>query len=488
MSVVLDGLSLTIDEVARVARQGEAVSPAPRALERVRRARALVEEALRQGKPVYGLTTGVGALKSAHVEPADEVAFNRRLIGTHLVGQGAHAPHDVVRAQALRLANFFLSGDPGVRLELALRLIKLLNDDCLPDVHTLGSLGQSDLAPNADLALSLFDGFDPAAGETLATLNNNAFATGWAALALADARRLVDAVEVGGALSLEAFAANLAPLHPAVARRRPYRGISTSLVRLRALLEGSFLWQEGAARNLQDPLTFRNLLQLQGAARDALDHALDQLAVELNAAQGNPLVVLREEPHTDVNDEAIGPISVGAYDVLPLAAALDYVRLAFASMLTSAHERSLKLLDTPWSGLPTGLVPEPGTPESGLSHYAIAGEALVAEARLLGHPVSFELASSAGAEGIEDRATMAPLAARQLAQQVALGERIVAIGLLVAAQAVELRGSTPLGRGTVRLCELVRERVPFMGVGDPMPSDVEPLLDLVRSGALSTLP
>jgi histidine ammonia-lyase len=104
---------------------------------------------------------------------------------------------------------------------------------------------------------------------------------------------------------------------------------------------------------------------------------------------------------------------------------------------------------------------------------------------LLGHPVSFELASSAGAEGIEDRATMAPLAARQLAQQVELGERVVAIGLLVAAQAVELRGSTPLGSGTSRLFELVRERVPFMGAADPMPSDVEPLLQLVRSGALS---
>jgi histidine ammonia-lyase len=488
VNVVLDGLGLTIGDVTRVARHGEAVAPAPRALARMRRARDLVEEALQEGRSVYGLTTGVGALKRTHIDPAGEVAFNRRLIRTHLVGQGAHAPHDVVRAQALRLANFFLSGDPGVRPELAVRLIRLLNDDCLPDVHTLGSLGQSDLAPNADLAHSLFDGFDPAAGETLATLNNNAFATGWAALALADARRLVDAVEAGGALALEAFAANLSMLHPAIARRRPYRGLQTSLDRLRTLLEGSFLWQEGAARNLQDPLTIRNLVQLQGAARDALDHALDQLAVELNAAQGNPLVVLPEEFGGEPVGEKPGPISAGAYEVLPLAAALDYVRLTFASMLTSAHERSLKLLDTPWSGLPTGLVPKPGTPESGLSHYAIAGEALVAEARLLGHPVSFELASSAGAEGIEDRATMAPLAARQLAQQVELGERIVAIGLLVAAQAVELRGATPLGRGTSHLLGLVRERLPFMGADDAMPSDVEPLFQLVRSGALSGLP
>ena len=161
-------------------------------------------------------------------------------------------------------------------------------------------------------------------------------------------------------------------------------------------------------------------------------------------------------------------ISAAQYEILPLAAALDYARIALAPLLTSATERTLKLLDTPWSGLPTGLVAEAGTAESGLAHFAIAAEAITAEARLLAQPVSFELVSTSGAEGIEDRMTMAPLAARRLAEMVELGQQVLAIELLVAAQAVELRGERPLGRGTGRLLALVRERVPFMGAGDPL--------------------
>ena len=213
---------------------------------------------------------------------------------------------------------------------------------------------------------------------------------------------------------------------------------------------------------------------MHGAASDALAYAGRRLAVELNAAQGNPLVVPGEERL----------ISVANFEVLALAAALDLARIALAPLLTSADERALKLLDTAWSGLPTGLVAASGSAESGLSIYAIAGEAMTAEARLLAQPVSFELASSTGAEGIEDRATMAPLGARRLAEMTGLGERVVAIELLVAAQAVELRGCGPLGRGTRRVFELVRERVPFVGQGDALPADLEGLVALIRSGDL----
>ena len=130
-------------------------------------------------------------------------------------------------------------------------------------------------------------------------------------------------------------------------------------------------------------------------------------------------------------------ISASAFEILPLAAALDYA-IALAPLLTSAAEQTLKLLDRPWSGLATGLAPKPSTVESGLSHYAITA-GVAAEARLLAHPVSFKVVSTTGAEGIEDRITMAPLGARRL-DMVGLGERLLAIQLLIAAQAVELRG------------------------------------------------
>jgi histidine ammonia-lyase len=440
----------------------------------MQRARDLADRMLAGGGPVYGLSTGVGVRKRASVAIDEQGSFNARLILNHLVGQGDPAPEDAVRATMLVLANGFARGTSAAGPALAQRVVAALNARRHPQIRLLGSLGQADLAPMADLAHGLL-GADGRleAGEGLALLNNNAFATGLAALAVADFERLLDAAIVAGALDLEAFAANLSILDPAVARERPFAGLAATAAVLRELLAGSELFAAGAARNLQDPLTFRCLPQVHGAARDALGFARSQLETELNAAQSNPLV--------DVAGDKI--ISVGNFDALPLAAALDLLRIALAPVLTSANERMVKLLQAPLSGLPEGLSERHGSAEDSLSEYGPAGQALTAEARLLAQPVSFELASSAHAEGIEDRMTMAPLAARRLAEMTSLGERIVTIELLVACQAVELRKHR-LGAGTERTRELVRERVPFKREEHPIRASLEPLRELVRSGAL----
>jgi histidine ammonia-lyase len=475
MAVVLNGSGLGPEQVVAVARAGEAVELERSAIERMERARAVADRALEDVAPVYGLSTGVGVRKRAQVAAAEQTAFNARLILNHLVGQGDPAAEDVVRATMVVLANVLARGASSAGPALAQRIVDALNERRHPEVRTLGSLGQADLAPMADLAHGLLGAGDELRpGEGLALLNNNAFATGSAALAVADCARLLDASLVAGALDLEGLAANLSIVDPAVARERPYAGIATAIADLRALLEGSDLFADGAARNLQDPLTFRCLPQVHGAALDTLRFVRGQLEIELNAAQGNPLV-----------DVATGLIlSVGNFDALPLAAALDFMRIALAPVLTSANERLVKLLQAPLTGLPEGLSERAGSAEDSLSEYGPAGQALTAEARLLAQPVSFELASSAHAEGIEDRATMAPLAARRLAEMTSLGEGIVAIELLVACQAADLRGHR-LGAGTERGRALVRERVPFKREADPIPPTLEPLRELVRSGLLA---
>jgi histidine ammonia-lyase len=472
VTVVLTGNDLSLDEVVAVARGGEPVELAPEAVVRMRKARAIVERALERGDVVYGFTTGVASRKRVRVEPGDVEEFNRRLIQSHRVGQGSDAPADVVRATMLRMANGFATGTTGIRPELAEDLVTALNGNVTPRVRLLGSVGQSDLAANADLAHHLFRDTPLAAGEGLALVNNNAFSTGFAALAIADAGRLLDALHVAGALDLEAFGANLTIIHPAVAKTRPYPGLRSSLERLTELLDGSALWSPGAARNLQDPLTFRGLPQVLGALWDTLEVVRARLAVELNAANANPLVI--------VEDECV--VSVSNLDVVPLAAALDFLRIALAPALTSANERLMKLLQGPFSGLPDGLAARAGLHEDGLAEFGNAGHALTAEARLLAQPVSFELGSTTQAEGIEDRMTLAPLAARRLAEMVDLGERIVTIELVVAAQAVELRDPPALGAGSRRVLELIRERVPFTAEGANLPPDLEPIRDLVRSG------
>ena len=188
-----------------------------------------------------------------------------------------------------------------------------------------------------------------------------------------------------------------------------------------------------------------------------------------------------------VEDEA-RVISVANFDLLPMSAAIDYTRIALASALLSASERVVKMLDTAWSGLPTGLAAHSGRPDLGLSMLAWAAESLSAEASLLAQPVCFTIASTSCAEGIEDREARLALAARRLADMVSLGESVgVGIELLVAAQAVDLRDRRPLGSGTGAAHRLVRDRVPFMAEGEHPAADLQPLRELICSGALSAI-
>jgi histidine ammonia-lyase len=473
VAVIVTGRDLTPEEVVLVARSGEPVELAPDALGRMAAARVIVQEALRSGQRVYGLTTGVGARRDVDVTPDEAPAFNRLLLLNHRVGQGPPWPDEVVRAALVRLVNGFASGTAGVRPELAQQLVAALNDGAAPRVRRYGSVGIADLAHNADLAVEL--GLEPQAKEGLALLNHNAFATGAAALAVADAATLLDAVDVALALDLEAFAGNLSVLHPAVGEARPYPGLVATLGRVRDLLDGSYLWEEGAARMLQDPLSFRSAVQVHGAARDALSFTHTQLAIELNASQENPLLV----------PEEARLVSVGNFEALPLAAALDFLRIALAPVLTSATERALKLLQPLYSGLPEGLAAREGLSEDALAEFGVAAQAITSEARLLAQPVSYELSSTTQARGIEDRMTLAPLAARRLAEQVELGARALAIELVIAAQAIDLRGVQPLGLGTRPAYELVRETASFTGEGEALPQELEPLVEVVRSGRLS---
>src|SRR5712691_9183652 len=481
MSVMLSGSDLSVTDVVAVARAGELVSLDPLARDRMVAARAVVEAALYSGEPVYGLTTGVAERKRVLLNPSERQSFSIRLVHNHRIAQGALAPADVVRGAMLCLANSYAKGITGVRPELCEMIIGLLNAGFTPSVRTLGSVGQGDLGPMADLAHGLLErsGFVLAENEGLALVNSNAFTTAWAALALADAARLMDVLDVAASLDMEAFGANVTSLHPVIAETRPYPGLVFTLDRVRSLLSGSYLWQPGAARFLQDPLTFRCIPQVHGAARDALSYALAVVATEMNSSQANPVVVLSERRI----------VSVGNFDIGPLAAALDFARVALAPVVTSANERLVKLLQAPFSGLPAGLAAGIETGEDALSELAVAGQAITVEARTLAHPVSYELASSVKGEGIEDRATMAPLSARRLADMIQLCARVAAIEFVVAAQAIDLRApGESLGQGTGRAYRMVRELVPFTQADGTLPADLEPLVDLVTGGVLTRPP
>jgi len=464
-TVVLTGSTLTLHDLVAVARGGAAVELAPAALEAMGRARAVVDRSVVEGYPAYGVTTGVGSRKVFDVTAADH---DRLLVRQHRVSQGSPVAPELVRGSMVRLANALARATTVARPELAAHLVVALNEGRLPQIRTLGSIGQSDLAQMADLADGMLRDFQLAQGEAIALLNQSAFSTAVGALAFADARVLLDVLDHAAALDLEALGGNRNHVHPAIGDARPYPGLRSTLARLGALLEGS----EVEARNLQDPLTFRTIAQQNGAARDAFDFVERQIAIELNAAQSNPLVLVDEGR----------VISVGNFEVQPLATALDIARLALAPVLSTAAERAVKLLQRNLTGLTEGLGARPQMAESALSEYGIAVQAIAVEARLLAQPVSFDLVSTTQAEGIEDRMTMAPLAARRLAEMVGLGARVVSIELLLAAQACDLRGAR-LGAGTARLHAAVRRLVPFLAEGDAL-ADLEPLVAEIRSGRI----
>ena len=488
MTITLNGRDLTVTQVVAAARHGETVALAPEAVAAMRRSRAIVQDVLAGGEPVYGLTTGVGERKAYLLDPAARQRFNHRLVLNHRIAQGDAAPADVVRGAMLCLANSYATGVTGVRPELAEMIVTLLNEGFAPPVRRLGSIGQGDLGPMADLAHGLItrSGFEVAENEGLALVSSNAFTTAWACLATADAEALLAVFDVAGALDLEAFGANVACLHPVIEQIRPFPGLAATLHQLRLLLAGSYLWQPGAARFLQDPLTFRCVPQIHGAARDALGYVMSILQIELNSSQSNPVVVpATNEPGNEPGNEQGRIVSVGNFDIGHLAAALDFLRIALAPVVTSANERAVKLLQAPYSGLPAGLAAGAGSPDDALAELAVAGQAITVEARTLAHPVSYELASSVKGEGIEDRATMAPLSARRLADMIALSARVVAIELVVAAQAIDLRAPGQLGLGTGRAYRMIRELVPFTQADGTLPADLEPLVELVTMGTLT---
>ena len=203
---------------------------------------------------------------------------------------------------------------------------------------------------------------------------------------------------------------------------------------------------------------------MHGAAREALAYAERQLAIELNGSQENPLVVLEESRI----------ISVGNFDPLVLATALDFLRIALAPVVTAGCERMIKLMQTPFSGLPEGLARAPDSAPTPFPQLSYIAAALTGEARLLAQPVSFELPTTTIAEGIEDRMTFAPLAARRLAEMISLAERVAALELIVAVRAIELRAAERLGAGTGAIVEQVRERLGAHGTAAGR-IDVEPV-------------
>jgi histidine ammonia-lyase len=483
--LALTGHDLTPETVAQVARRDRAVALAPAALERMAAARAVVERHLEQDRPVYGLTTGLGA-RVTHRLPREVLSeFSRLTILGRSNAVGPRLPREVVRALMLVRLNGLLAGGAGAAPAVAEAIAALLARGLTPVMPSIGSIGAGDLCVLAHLGLALIgegeievEGRARPAAEALAdaglaplTLgpkdglaicNASAYSAGQAALALADARAAYETAQIAAALSMEGFRANLSPLDPRAAAARPAPGQAEAAAGLRRLLAGDALAEPGAARRLQDPISLRCVSQVHGSLGAALAFAGQALDPELNGAADNPLVLIEQ-------DEII---STGNFHTPALALAFETLAQALARVAALSVSRACRLLTERLSGLPANLSPR-GATRSGYAPPLKSAEALLQEIAQRAQPAPLELRWAA--DGVEDDLTNAPLAARKTAESADYLRLILAMELMVAAQAVELAEVERLGRGTAAALEVVRAVVPPLDEDRPHGPDAERL-------------
>lgn len=496
---------LTLTRIAAIARGDQPVTPAGAAIERMDRARAVVDALLAGGDDapaVYGVNTGFGALAEVRISASQIAQLQQNLVRSHAAGVGTPLPCDAVRAMMLLRAAVLARGHSGARSEVCTFLCEMLARRVHPVIPCRGSVGASgDLAPLAHLALAMIGegqaehegqilpsaraleraGLSPLqleAKEGLTLLNGTQHMTAVGALALHDARTTLKLADIAGALSLEALQGTVRAFDPRVVAARLQPGQSRIAARLRALLADSEIAASHAnCGKVQDPYSLRCMPQVHGAAHDIIEFAVTVVENEANSTTDNPLVFV---------DDALPfggeLISGGNFHGQPVAHALDAAALGIAE-LANISERRVEQLVNPAlsSGLPPFLAKESGL-HSGFMIAQVTAAALVSENKVLCHPASVDsIPSSAGRE---DHVSMGATAALKLAQIQDHTRTVLAIELLAACQGIDLRAPHKPGKRLQRAHEVVRQRVPFMATDRPLYQDFEAVRALIDDGTL----
>ena len=500
-AVVLGTAGTSPDDVLAVARGGARVEISTAATEAMARSRAVVDDLARAAEPVYGVSTGFGALARTHIPVADRAQLQRSLVRSHAAGMGEPVEREVVRAMQFLRLRTLCTGGTGVRPVVADTMAALLNAGLTPVVLEHGSLGCSgDLAPLAHCALALMGEGEvvDAAGtrrlaaaamadhgiapielrekEGLALINGTDGMLGMLLMALADMRGLLDLADLAAAMSVEALLGTdrvFAPeLHGAL---RPHPGQAASAAHILALLAGSPLvasHREGDER-VQDAYSLRCAPQVHGAARDTLDHAATVAGRELAACVDNPVVL----PSGEVR-------SNGNFHGAPLGYVMDFLAIAACDVASISERRTDRMLDPDRSvGLPAFLAGSPGV-DSGLMIAQYTQAAIVSELKRLAVPASADSIPTSAMQ--EDHVSMGWSAARKLRRAVDGLRRVLAVELLAAARAIDMRA--PLGSSPAIAAARaeIRRVVPGPGPDRVLADELAALERLCASGTLLT--
>ncbi len=520
--VLLDGSSLTLEQLLAIADRGERVALADTARARVGRSRAVVDRRAHGDEPAYGINTGFGSFADVKIAPDALEALQLNLLRSHAAGLGDPLPARTVRAMMALRANVLAKGFSGIRVDTLEALVALLNAGVHPLVPSRGSVGASgDLAPLAHLALVLIGegevldededgnrrdrgdrredqrslrarraprlnvisgaealrraGLQPVRlgpKEGLALINGTQPSTAVLALALAAADQVARAADIAAALSIDALRGSIHPFEARIHEARPFRGQLASAANIEALMRGSLINSSHEhCGKVQDAYSLRCAAQVHGAAREALRFVRETVDVEINSATDNPMVF------ADTGDI----VSCGNFHGAPIAIAADLLAAAIVPLATISERRTDRLVDPTLSGLPAFLTRDGGL-RSGLMMAQVTAAAVASELKSLAHPAGVDTIPTSANK--EDHVSMSMTAALKAERAVGRAREVVAIEILCACQAIDLLAPLTTSPRLAVVHALVRSHVPALDDDRSPAPDIVAITELIASSAL----
>lgn len=481
---------LSIERIGEIIHQGYKLELSEESRQKILYCREYLDNKIAaDSKPVYGVTTGFGSLCNVSIGHDHLAKLQINLMMSHACGTGERVPNEIVKIMLLLKIQSLSYGFSGCKLDTVERLIDFFNNDIFPIVYMQGSLGASgDLVPLAHLSLPLVGlgeveyqgevmsgkqilekmGWQPitlASKEGLALLNGTQNMSAFAVWALLQSRRLSDWADKIAAMSLDAFFGLTEPFTDAVHLVRPHRGQINTAARMRELLEGSEITEQPKPY-VQDPYSFRCVPQVHGASKDTIEYVASVIDTEVNAATDNPTVC----PDEDLI------ISAGNFHGQPIALPMDFLAIALSELANISERRIYKLISGK-RGLPSFLVANPGV-NSGFMITQYTAASVVSLNKSLCAPASVD--SIPSCQGQEDHVSMGANAAIKLYQVVLNVERVLAIELFNAAQALDFRRPLKSSPAIERIHEAFRQEIPFIANDEVMYPYIQKSVDFLR--------
>lgn len=481
---------LSIERIGEIIHQGYKLELSEESRQKILHCREYLDNKIAaDSKPVYGVTTGFGSLCNVSIGHDHLAKLQINLMMSHACGTGERVPNEIVKIMLLLKIQSLSYGFSGCKLDTVERLIDFFNNDIFPIVYMQGSLGASgDLVPLAHLSLPLVGlgeveyqgevmsgkqilekmGWQPitlASKEGLALLNGTQNMSAFAVWALLQSQRLSDWADKIAAMSLDAFFGLTEPFTDAVHLVRPHRGQINTAARMRELLEGSEITEQPKPY-VQDPYSFRCVPQVHGASKDTIEYVASVIDTEVNAATDNPTVC----PDEDLI------ISAGNFHGQPIALPMDFLAIALSELANISERRIYKLISGK-RGLPSFLVANPGV-NSGFMITQYTAASVVSLNKSLCAPASVD--SIPSCQGQEDHVSMGANAAIKLYQVVLNVERVLAIELFNAAQALDFRRPLKSSPAIERIHEAFRQEIPFIANDEVMYPYIQKSVDFLR--------